>query len=150
VNFSTSTTYALRAMAWLATHAGGEAVLGRDLARRLRVPPDYLSKVLAALARSGILTAARGAQGGYRLARKPARVKLVDIVSPFEGHRARAGCLLRPDSPCRASSACSAHTSWGGVNEAYREFLEKTTLADIQDGALPARPSGPARRGGTR
>jgi hypothetical protein len=36
VTFSASTTHALRAMAWLAAHAGGEAVLGRELARRLR------------------------------------------------------------------------------------------------------------------
>jgi DNA-binding IscR family transcriptional regulator len=55
VNFSASTTHALRAMAWLAAHSGGEAVLGRDLARRLKIPPDYLSKVLATLARSGVL-----------------------------------------------------------------------------------------------
>jgi Rrf2 family protein len=133
VNFSASTTHALRATAWLAAHAEKEAVLGRDLARKLKIPPDYLSKVLATLARSGVLTAVRGAKGGYRLARAPERIKLVEIVTPFEGKRARTGCLLRPDRPCRDSGACSAHTSWGGVNEAYRDFLEKTTVADIRD-----------------
>jgi Rrf2 family protein len=133
VNFSASTTHALRATAWLAAHGDGDAVLGRDLARRLKIPPDYLSKVLATLARSGVLTAARGAKGGYRLARAPERIKLVEVVTPFEGKRVKAGCLLRPDKPCRETGACSAHVSWGGVNEAYREFLEKTTLADIRD-----------------
>jgi Rrf2 family protein len=133
VNFSASTTHALRATAWLAAHADGEAVLGRDMARKLKIPPDYLSKVLATLARSGVLTAARGAKGGYRLARAPERIKLVEVVTPFEGKRVKAGCLLRPDKPCRETGACSAHVSWGGVNEAYREFLEKTTLADIRD-----------------
>jgi Rrf2 family iron-sulfur cluster assembly transcriptional regulator len=135
MNFSASTTHALRATAWLAAHADGEAVQGRDLARRLKIPPDYLSKVLATLARSGVLSATRGARGGYRLARAPDRIKLVEVVTPFEGKRARAGCLLRPDRPCRDSAACSAHTSWGRVNEAYRDFLERTTVADIQDGA---------------
>ncbi len=133
VNFSASTTHALRAMAWLAAHDEGEAVLGRDMARKLKIPPDYLSKVLATLARSGVLKASRGAKGGYRLARAPERIKLVEVVTPFEGKRARSGCLLRPDRPCRDSGACSAHTTWGGVNEAYREFLEKTTVADIRD-----------------
>ncbi len=133
MTFSASTTHALRAMAWLAAHAGGEAVMGRDLARRLKLPPDYLSKVLATLARSGVLTATRGAKGGYRLARDPGRIKLVEVVVPFEGKRVWAGCLLRPDRPCRSSAACSAHTSWGGVNEAYRDFLESTTVADIRD-----------------
>jgi DNA-binding IscR family transcriptional regulator len=119
VNFSASTTHALRAMAWLAAHADGDAVLGRDMARRLKIPPDYLSKVLATLARS-------------------------EVVTPFEGKRARAGCLLRPDRPCRDSGACSAHTTWAGVNEAYREFLEKTTVADIRDAHQPGGRHGTA------
>lgn len=135
VNFSASTTHALRAVALLATRSDGQAVVGRDLARKLQIPPDYLLKVLATLARCGILTASRGASGGYRLARAPERIKLLEVVTPFEGERARAGCLLRPDRPCRDSGACSAHASWGGVNEAYRDFLEKTTVADIRDAA---------------
>ena len=135
VNLSASATHALRAMAWLAAHHDGEAVLGRDLARKLKIPPDYLSKVLATLTRHGVITAVRGAKGGYRLARVPERIKLVEVVTPFEGKRARSGCLLRPDRPCRDSGACGAHTSWGGVNEAYRDFLEKTTVADIRDQA---------------
>ena len=135
MNFSASTTHALRAMAWLAAHPGEDAVLGRDLARKLKIPPDYLSKVLATLARSGVLHAVRGAKGGYRLARAPERIKLVEVVSPFEGKRARSGCLLHPDRPCRDSGACSAHRSWGGVNQAYRDFLDRTTVADIRDHA---------------
>jgi Rrf2 family protein len=135
MNFSASTTHALRATAWLAAHGGGEAVLGRDLARKLRIPPDYLSKVLATLARSGVLTAVRGAKGGYRLARPPGRIRLLEVVEPFEGKRVRTTCLLRPDRSCRSSGACSAHTAWGGVSEAYRSFLERTTVADIQDAA---------------
>ncbi len=133
MNFSASTTHALRAMAWLASHEDGEAVLGRDLARKLKIPPDYLSKVLATLARSGVLTAARGAKGGYRLARPAARIRLWEVVAPFEGKRARSSCLLRPDRPCRDSGACSAHTAWGGVNEAYRKFLDNTTVADLSE-----------------
>jgi Rrf2 family protein len=133
VNFSASTTHALRATAWLAAHGGDEAILGRELARKLKIPPDYLSKVLATLARHGVLVATRGAKGGYRLARAPERIKLAEIVEPFEGTRGRTGCLLRPDRPCRDSGACSAHASWGSVNEAYRNFLEKTTIADIRD-----------------
>ena len=133
MNFSASTTHALRAVAWLAAHPEGAPVLGRDLARKLRIPPDYLSKVLATLARSGVLSAARGARGGYRLARPAARIKLVEVVTPFEGKRARPTCLLRPDRPCRDAGACEAHTAWGSVSEAYETFLERTTVADLAE-----------------
>ena len=132
---SASSVHALRAVAWLAAHENGEAVLGRDLARQVNVPADYLSKVLATLARGGVLTASRGVKGGYRLARPASRIRLIEVVLPFEGKRATPGCLLRPDHPCRESGACSAHPAWGRVKDTYTAFLEKTTVAQIKGGA---------------
>jgi Rrf2 family protein len=134
VIFSASTTHALRAVAWLAANERGGALLGRELARKVKVPPDYLAKVLATLARAGVLTASRGVNGGYRLARPANRIRLIEVVSPFEGLRAKPGCLLRPGRPCRDSGACSAHGSWSGVKKTYSEFLERTTVADIKGG----------------
>jgi Rrf2 family protein len=134
VIFSASTTHALRAVAWLAANEGGEAMLGRDLARKLKVPADYLSKVLATLARAGVLAATRGVKGGYRLARSADRIRLIEVVAPFEGQRVKPGCLLRPGRPCRDSGACSAHGAWRGVKATYLDFLEHTTVADIEGG----------------
>jgi Rrf2 family protein len=130
--FSASATHALRALAHLAAGEGDEATLGRDLARKVQVPSHYLAKVLATLARTGVLTASRGVRGGYRLARPARHVRLLDIVEPFEGKRARPGCLLRPDEPCREGAACSAHAAWSDAKATYLRFLETTTLADIQ------------------
>lgn len=133
--FSASTTHALRAVAWLAEHGvergEGEAVMARELARRLEVPADYLTKVLGTLARTGVLAATRGAKGGYRLARPPERIRLIEVVEPFEGKRVRPGCLLRPERPCRDSGACGAHVSWAAVKRTYLEFLEERTVADL-------------------
>lgn len=130
--FSLSATHALRAVAWLASNGG--AMPGRDLARKVKVPPGYLAKVLATLSRAGVVTASRGVKGGYRLARPADRIRLIEVVLPFEGRRAKPGCLLRPDRPCRDSGACSAHGAWSVVKETYSEFLERTTVGDIQGG----------------
>lgn len=132
--FSASATHALRAVAFIAAHDGEDAILGRDLAKEIEVPVHYLSKVLAALARGGVLTASRGVKGGYRLARPASRIKLVDVVLPFEGKRTHPGCLLRPERPCRESAPCAAHGRWSGVKQSYIDFLEKTTVEDIQGG----------------
>ncbi len=141
--FSASATHALRALAHLAAGEGEEATLGRELARKVQVPSHYLAKVLATLARTGVLTATRGAHGGYRLARPARQIRLLDVVEPFEGKRARPGCLLRPGEPCREGAACSAHAAWSGVKTTYLRFLETTTLADIQEGdARPPRGEG--------
>lgn len=143
---SASATHALRAVAWLAARERQEAVLGRDLAGEVGVPAPYLAKVLAALARTGVLTASRGVKGGYRLARPAGQISLMEVVEPFEGKRARPGCLLRPGEPCREEAACAAHAAWSNVKATYTGFLESTTLADIRgiDGGQ-SRP-GRARR----
>jgi Rrf2 family protein len=153
VIFGASATHALRALAHLAAVPGDEAVLGRALAREVGVPAHYLSKVLATLARAGLLAATRGARGGYRLARPAAEILLIDVVAPFEGQRVRPGCLLRPGEPCDDDRTCSAHAAWGEVKSVYVRFLEETTLADIQ-GPLPSaasrREGGPGTRGAPR
>jgi Rrf2 family protein len=146
----TTATHALRALAHLAAGGREDATLGRDLAREIGLPPHYLSKILAALARAGLLTASRGTRGGYRLARRPGEIALIEIVEPFEGKRARPGCLLRPDQPCRDDGACSAHGAWSGVKAAYTAFLETTTLEDIQGGDVRGEPSRSVRRGAAR
>ncbi|HSB18779.1 MAG TPA: Rrf2 family transcriptional regulator [Anaeromyxobacteraceae bacterium] len=154
--FSTSTTHALRTLAHLAARSGDDAVLGRDLAREVGIPAPYLAKVLATLARAGVVTASRGARGGYRLARPPREIALIEIVEPLEGKRVRPGCLLRPGEPCHEDAACTAHAAWSAAKLAYTRFLESTTRADIQGGAARAGARGgtdggrrsPARRAG--
>jgi Rrf2 family protein len=132
---SSSAAHALRIVAFLAAHGRDGALQGRQLARRVNVPADYLAKVMGRLARAGVVTATRGVSGGYRLARAPRDIRLIDVVLPFEGKRARPGCLLRPNRPCPDSGACSAHDAWSDVKTTYSRFLETTTLADIQGGA---------------
>jgi Rrf2 family protein len=132
VILSSSASHALRVLAFMAHAPDDRPLLGRELARRVRVPAPYLSKVLATLARAGVLRASRGVKGGYRLARPARQIRLVEVVEPFEGPQARPGCLLRPGEPCQDGQGCPAHRSWSQVKERYVRFLEKTTVADIR------------------
>jgi Rrf2 family protein len=137
--FGATATHALRALADLAARDDGAPALGRDLARDVGVPTHYLAKVLATLARAGVLTASRGAKGGYRLARPAREITLVEVVEPIEGRRVRPGCLLRPGQDCPEDGTCPAHASWSAAKDAFVKFLETTTLADIQGRAGPVR-----------
>jgi len=121
-------------------------MLGRAVADEVGVPPPYLAKVLAKLARAGVVTASRGVGGGYRLARPAEEIRLAEIVEPFEGKRAiKYGCLFRPGKPCGGDRMCSAHRAWSRVQLAYDRFLDSTTLADIR-GAAAGEPPPPQAR----
>jgi len=128
---STTTEHALRALVHMARLPAGVPILGRDLAKRARVPANYLSKILWTLRNAGYVETLRGQRGGYRLSRASHRIKLIDIAELFEGSRSRPGCLVGETPDCSDRRPCSAHDRWKEVKRSYVKFLETNTIADI-------------------
>lgn len=83
MKWNESTRLALLAAVELA-RAGGGLVSAADIARRHAASADHVAKVLQRLSRAGLARAARGAGGGYRLARPAKDVTLHDIAQLFE------------------------------------------------------------------
>jgi len=129
---STTSQYALRALARIAAEPDSAAVLGRDLARECEIPGNYLSKLLWQLKNLGLLKTTRGSGGGYSLSRPAARIRLIDIVEVFDALRTQPTCLLG-QGECSDRDACAAHDSWKVVRKTYLDFLDSTTLADISE-----------------
>lgn len=55
-----------------------------EIADKYGVSPHHLAKVLAELARAGMLESVRGVGGGYRFVANPKRVTLMDVIQLFE------------------------------------------------------------------
>lgn len=89
---SRKSEYALIAVQHLARRARDGVTSVAELAQAENIPPDILAKVLQGLKRAGILTAAKGAGGGYRLARSVHEILFLDVVRPFEEQLAVATC----------------------------------------------------------
>ena len=109
----------------------GESILGRELAELKSIPSNYLSKVLLTLRNAGLVETTRGHHGGYRLAKAPTEIFLIDIVRHFEGVSYEPGCLLGESDECTDELACGVHERWKHVVETYMEFIETTTVADL-------------------
>ena len=128
---STTSQYALRALSHLARRSG-DAVLGRDLARSVGIPANYLSKVLLTLRNAGLVDTTRGSGGGYRLRRPATEIHLIDVVELFdEVSRTKPGCFLGRTRPCSEAKPCTAHSTWKGLQAAYLGFLVSTPLSAI-------------------
>lgn len=59
-------------------------IAAAEIAERYGVSPHHLAKVLAELARSGMVESVRGAGGGYRFTGNAKRITLMDIIQLFE------------------------------------------------------------------
>lgn len=136
---SQTAEYALRAVLYLAQQAEDQLVRVGDIAQALRIPRNYLSKILHTLARAGVLASARGKTGGFRLAVSADRLSLLDVVQEFDRLEERRQCLLgRP--VCSDRHACAAHDKWKKTADGVASFFRDTTVADLlQDSGAPAR-----------
>lgn len=76
---SRTAEYAFLALAFLAGQSAG-AVTTREIADSTGLPPDYLSKILRALRRHGILLAHRGIGGGFALAKPADSISVLQVL----------------------------------------------------------------------
>lgn len=77
--------YALRAMLELALRFGGGPTSIGEIAKAQAIPARFLEAILAQLKRAGLVESRRGNEGGYVLARPPARVSVGDVLRVVQG-----------------------------------------------------------------
>jgi Rrf2 family protein len=130
--FSDTAEYALRAVVYLAQHHGSGPRPAAEIAERLQVPANYLSKILHALARAEVVQSSRGKRGGFELSRRPRDITLLSVVSVFDSIDARRQCLLGREE-CSDARACPVHARWGKLGEEVARFVRETTFADLKN-----------------
>lgn len=89
-----------------------------------------VSKLLKSLAKSGLVTSTRGANGGYELSRSPAAISAADVIDALEGPVSITECSSI-DSLCEHEGVCSVGGSWQRINVAIRRALDDISLSDL-------------------
>jgi len=135
VQVNARSDYAVRACAELALLHGTGPVKGERLAELQGVPFKFLENILLSLKRSGIVASQRGADGGYWLAKDPARVTVADIVRAVDGPLAAVRGML-PDTLEYGGAATHLAAVWVALRAGMRAVLESVSLADLVAGDL--------------
>jgi Rrf2 family transcriptional regulator, cysteine metabolism repressor len=114
LSITTKSPYAIRALAELARTGGAGPVPIGELARRRDVPVQFLEQLFAVLRRAGIIRSQRGVKGGYRFARAPSSVTVLEIVELLDGPIGR-----------------EAQGTFADAANAARSVLAETTISDV-------------------
>lgn len=122
--------HAIRALTELTALPDGQSLGAAQIADRIDAPPNYLSKLLRVLAREGLVESNRGPGGGFRLARDPRQIRLLDVVQPIEPVIRWNDCILRR-SECPEGDPCAMHDQWNRLRGDYLAMLAGTTIADL-------------------
>jgi Rrf2 family protein len=129
--------YAVRVMIHMASQPEGTVISKSMLAKVADAPESFLSKILQALARAGMIRARRGVEGGFYLLPPGAQASLLDVVESIDGPIALNLCLASADS-CLRQSDCAATEVWRQAQSAMLAVLRKSMIAELV----------PSRRGG--
>ena len=130
MKISTKGRYALRLMLDLAMNHGGGFIPLKTVAQRQEISDKYLEQIIHRLNREGLVESARGAQGGYRLARKAEDYSVGEILRTVEGSLAPVSCLYCK-TPCDKFDSCLTIGLYKKIQDAIDGVVDHTSLADI-------------------
>ncbi|OWT55146.1 Rrf2 family transcriptional regulator [Candidimonas nitroreducens] len=122
--------YSLRVLIYAALRPG-ELVTVQEIASTFDIQRNHLVKVVNALSRSGYLTTVRGRAGGLRLALEPEEINVGEVIRSMEPDFHIVECFDDKNNQCLITAACGLRGILGGALEAYFDYLDGYTLADL-------------------
>ncbi len=135
VIFSKKCEYGLQAVLFLAAQSKGEVVPSDEIAKRLSIPKEFVSKILQSLTESGIVDSKKGKAGGFFLAKDPSKIRLIDIVAAIDGLGMFNSCVLGfPD--CSPDNPCPVHSKWGELRTKTYNMLTDETIDKFKESTL--------------
>ena len=124
--------YAVVLMTAAARRQAGARLSATELAQETGVPLPTAQKLMGQLAATGLLSSARGASGGFALARPAAEISLADIVEAVEGPIAMTVCSGDEGaSDCALDAHCRVKPHMGVVRDAVRGALGAVRLTEL-------------------
>ena len=118
--------YAVRLMIEVA--AQGQ-VSTAEVARRQHIPYQFLRKVGTTLAAARLLSAERGTNGGFQLARPAEQISLLDILRVID-RPALNRCTVDP-AKCERRNICGAYPAWVSAQLEMERILASSSLSDL-------------------
>ena len=132
MKMSTKGRYGLRALIDLAVCENGEPITLATIAQRQHLSLNYLEQVFGVLRRAGIVKSIKGANGGYRLAKKAEDITVKEVLEALEGKFSIVDMPKEEDMDCVQRAIQSL--VWEQINKNVNDLLERRTLRQLMHG----------------
>ena len=100
--------------------------------RQQRISLKYLEQIVTPLAKAGLVSSVRGAQGGYRLARPDTEITAGEILRAVEGELTAIPCLAS-SVECPRRGQCHTLDFWSGLNDLINKYVDGVTLHQLRN-----------------
>ncbi len=135
MKFGVGVDYSLKALLMLADrYPSSQPLRVEEIAAVQGVPENYLRRLLIELKRGGLVLSQKGPNGGYMLARPPARITMADVVEIIEGDYTPVECLEdAANSFCPRDGGCPMRDVWREVRDSVVGLLRSATLQSLAE-----------------
>lgn len=121
----------MRTMIDLAMNDTGENISIKAIAARQGISTKYLEQIISTLNKAGYVKSERGANGGYRLTKKPEEYTVGMILRLTEGSLAITTCTQDEQNLCERYGCCTTVKVWEKINKAISDVVDNITIADL-------------------
>jgi Rrf2 family protein len=132
MKLSRASNYVVQALVAMVRSKDGNLVASQLTAEAEGIPERFLLKLLLPLVKAGILDSRRGPNGGYRLAKPPEKITLLEIIeavdAPLRGDAPALGGKDTAVLDRRLQKICER------VTQPTRRELGKVTVAQLAKG----------------
>ncbi len=128
---STRGRYALRVMLDMAENDTGHFIPLKDIAERQGISKKYLEIIVKDIVSGGLVEAASGKGGGYRLCRKPEDYTVGEILELTEGPLNSVACLAEENNNCPRKAVCPTLPMWTEFDKMVHNYFYGKTLRDL-------------------
>lgn len=104
--------------------------LMKDICEAQGLSEKFTSRLVIPLRENGMIHSQRGKLGGFRLAKAPGDITLLDIIEALQGPIAVIDCL-GDGTACARTRKCAARQIWSDVNAAIKNALQGITLESV-------------------
>jgi Rrf2 family protein len=124
--------YGLLALADLAQNSRGRNLAQvKEIARRQRIPEEYLGQIMVLLKRANLVHGARGPGGGYRLARPAENISVAQVLKVLEGPLMGIDVKDTRDRVPVSPPARRLIEAWTQAVATAEKILEDLSVADL-------------------
>jgi len=126
------TDYAVRVVLALAKYGEGTRLSSAAIQQEMLIPKAFMSRIVAQLARDGLVNTYAGRDGGLMLPRPASQITLKDVVEAFEGPILLSECMqAKGEDDCPFRSNCPVRSKWGRVQVAMMREMASITFEDL-------------------
>ena len=132
MKLSSKAKYGIKACHILGMNYPNASVSASALESYISVSGKYLEKIMRLLAKRDIVSANRGANGGYYLSRSPENITIGEIVRALEDDMEIIECV-KEGAKCKC---CPTSGAWKRLHNGINSLLDGMNLQEMIDGEI--------------